>query len=30
VINTVDGTRRLRSGDRLRIDGSRGWVEILP
>jgi len=29
VINTVDGTRRLRSGDRLRIDGSGGRVEIL-
>jgi pyruvate,water dikinase len=29
VINTVDGTRRLRSGDRLRIDGSSGQVEVL-
>jgi len=29
VINTVDGTRRLRTGDRLRIDGSSGKVEIL-
>ncbi|MEE8164665.1 MAG: PEP-utilizing enzyme [Myxococcota bacterium] len=29
VINTVDGTRRLRSGDQLRIDGSSGHVEIV-
>jgi pyruvate,water dikinase len=29
VINTVDGTRRLHSGDRLRIDGSSGRVEVL-
>jgi len=29
VINSVDGTRRLRSGDRLRIDGSSGRVEVL-
>lgn len=29
VINTVDGTRRLRSGDSLRIDGASGVVEIL-
>lgn len=29
VINTVDGTRRLRTGDRLRIDGSEGRVEVL-
>jgi len=29
VINTVDGTRKLRSGDRLRIDGTTGQVERL-
>jgi cation diffusion facilitator CzcD-associated flavoprotein CzcO len=29
VINTVDGTRRFRSGDQLRIDGSSGLVEVL-
>ncbi len=29
VINTVDGTRRLRTGDALRIDGSSGHVELL-
>jgi phosphohistidine swiveling domain-containing protein len=29
VINTVDGTRRLRTGDALRIDGSSGHVEVL-
>ena len=29
VINTVDGTRRLRTGDALRIDGSSGQVEVL-
>lgn len=29
VINTVEGTRRLRTGDRLRIDGSSGRVEVL-
>ena len=29
VINTGDGTRRLRSGDRLRVDGDSGKVEVL-
>ena len=29
VIGTGDGTRRIRSGDRLRVDGSAGKVEIL-
>jgi phosphohistidine swiveling domain-containing protein len=29
VIGTGDGTRRIRSGDRLRVDGSAGRVEIL-
>lgn len=29
VINTQDGTRRLRTGERVRIDGSAGTVEVL-
>jgi pyruvate,water dikinase len=29
VVNTGDGTRRLRTGDRVRVDGSRGTVELL-
>jgi len=29
VINTRDGTQRIRTGDRLRVDGSSGSVEIL-
>ena len=29
VINTVDGSRRLRTGQRLRVDGERGRVEVL-
>lgn len=29
VCATVDGTRRLRTGDRVRVDGDRGTVEIL-
>ena len=29
VIGTSDGTRRIRTGDRLRVDGSNGRVEIL-
>jgi hypothetical protein len=28
-MNTGQGTRRLRDGDRLRVDGSTGTVEIL-
>jgi pyruvate,water dikinase len=28
VINTGNGTRAIRSGDRVRVDGSRGVVEI--
>src|SRR5688572_8533111 len=29
VMNTGEGTRRLRDGDRIRVDGSTGTVEIL-
>ncbi|HTC81745.1 MAG TPA: PEP-utilizing enzyme [Acidimicrobiia bacterium] len=29
VMNTVEGTRVLRDGDRLRVDGAAGTVEIL-
>ena len=29
VMNTLDGTRLLRDGDRLRVDGGAGTVEIL-
>lgn len=29
VVNTGDGTRRIRTGDRVRVDGSTGTVEIL-
>jgi pyruvate,water dikinase len=29
VVNTADGTRRLATGDRVRVDGGRGTVEIL-
>lgn len=29
VIGTGDGTRRVRTGDRLRVDGNAGTVEIL-
>jgi rifampicin phosphotransferase len=29
VVNTGDGTRRLRTGDRVRVDGTRGTVEVL-
>ena len=29
VIGTRDGTRRIRSGDRVRVDGSAGTVEVL-
>jgi pyruvate,water dikinase len=29
VINTSDGTRRLRTGDRIRVDGGTGRVERL-
>jgi pyruvate,water dikinase len=29
VMNTGDGTRVLRDGDRLRVDGGAGTVEIL-
>jgi phosphohistidine swiveling domain-containing protein len=29
VINTIDGTRRLRTGERVRIDGGTGRVERL-
>jgi pyruvate,water dikinase len=30
VMNTRDGTRVVRDGDRLRVDGGSGTVEILP
>ena len=29
VVNTRDGTRRIRTGDRLRVDGSSGRVDVL-
>jgi pyruvate,water dikinase len=29
VIGTTDGTRRIRDGDRLRVDGTAGRVEVL-
>jgi len=29
VVNTRDGSRRIRTGDSLRIDGSTGQVSIL-
>jgi pyruvate,water dikinase len=29
VIGTDDGTRRIRSGDRVRVDGTAGTVTIL-
>ena len=29
VINTRDGTRRIRTGDRLRVDGNTGTVDIV-
>lgn len=29
VVNTQDGTRRLRTGDLVRVDGRTGYVEIL-
>jgi len=29
VINTVNGTRQLRAGDRVRVDGDRGLVTVL-
>ena len=29
VVNTRDGTERLRTGDRVRVDGGTGTVEIL-
>jgi pyruvate,water dikinase len=29
VVNCSDATGRLRTGDRVRVDGSRGVVEIL-
>ncbi|MGH9286601.1 MAG: PEP-utilizing enzyme, partial [Acidimicrobiales bacterium] len=29
VIGTGDGTRRIRTGDRLHVDGSGGRVQIL-
>src|SRR5690606_9352738 len=29
VVGVVDATRRIRDGQRLRVDGARGWVELL-
>jgi hypothetical protein len=29
VVNTRTGTARLRTGDRVRVDGENGTVEIL-
>ncbi len=29
VVNTRDGTKRLRTGDRVRVDGKAGTVEVL-
>jgi len=29
VVNVVDGTRRIRTGDRVRVDGDRGRVVVL-
>jgi phosphoenolpyruvate synthase/pyruvate phosphate dikinase len=29
VVNTRDGTERLQTGDRVRVDGGTGTVEIL-
>jgi pyruvate,water dikinase len=30
VVGTVDGTRRIRTGDRVRVDGTAGKVTLLP
>ena len=30
VVGTVDATKRVRDGDRLRVDGGKGEVTILP
>ena len=30
VINTVDGSRRLRTGDRVTVDGGAGSVRVQP
>lgn len=29
VVGTVDGTKRIRTGDRIRVDGTKGEVQIL-
>jgi pyruvate,water dikinase len=29
VMNTLDGTRLLHDGDRLRVDGAAGTVEVV-
>lgn len=29
VVNTGDGTRRLKTGDRVRVDGGKGAVEVI-
>jgi pyruvate,water dikinase len=29
VVNTRDGTRTLRTGDRVRVDGTAGTVQVL-
>jgi pyruvate,water dikinase len=29
VVNTIDGSRRLRSGDRVEVDGTAGTVTVV-
>jgi pyruvate,water dikinase len=29
VAGTSDATRRIKTGDRIRVNGSTGWVDIL-
>jgi phosphoenolpyruvate-protein kinase (PTS system EI component) len=29
IVNTHDATRRLNTGDRVRVDGTTGTIEIL-
>jgi phosphoenolpyruvate-protein kinase (PTS system EI component) len=30
VVGTQDASRRLRTGDRVRVDGDAGTIELLP
>jgi len=30
VVGTVDGTRRINDGDRIRLDGAKGEILVLP